>query len=88
MLNEYQIAETFEITGRGAVVVLDEVSERSVAKPYSAVILRPDGVELRTTVFKEWLLRREPTLVEREAYLLKGLHKDDIPIGSRLRFLR
>ena len=87
MPNEYKIAETFEIAGRGAVVVIDEVSNRTVTKPYPAQVLRPDGSRVSTTAYKEWPLRRQQTPIEKEGYMLEGLHKNDVPKGSRIRFL-
>jgi hypothetical protein len=42
---------------------------------------------LRADAFKEYLLRRQPAPIEKEAYMLRGLHKNDIPPGSRLRFV-
>jgi hypothetical protein len=83
---EYEIVETFEITGRGAVVVIDQVSERGVGKPHQVDVLMPGGGVIRTEAYKEWLLRRQPVPIEKEAYMLNGWHKNDIPLGSRLRF--
>ncbi len=86
---EHEIVETFEITGRGAAVIIDEVPQRSVGKPHQVEILTPDGEVIRAEAYKEWLLRRQPTPIEKEAYLLKGIHKNRIPpgSGSRLRFI-
>lgn len=87
MPTEHDIVETFEITGRGAVVVISEITEHDGGKPHKIEVVTPKGEVLRTEAFKEWFLRRQPTPIEKEAYMLKGLHKTDIPPGSRLRFL-
>ena len=87
MVNEFEISEVFEITGRGAVVAIDHVTDRAVGRPHPVEVVTPTGVVLRADAFKEWLLRRQPTPVENEAYMLRGLHKVDIPPGSRLRFV-
>ena len=87
MANEYAIAEVFEITGRGAVVVIDQVTDRAIGKAHPVEVITPTGEILRADAFKEHFLRRQLTPVENEAYMLRGLHKVDIPPGSRLRFV-
>lgn len=84
---EYDIVETFEITGRGAVVVIDAVSDRSGGRAYPIEVLTPGGVVIPAQAYREQPLRRQPGPVENEAYMLVGLHKNDIPAGSRLRFV-
>jgi hypothetical protein len=87
MTNEFAISEVFEITGRGAVAAIDQVTDRAVGKAHSVEVVTPTGEVLRADAFKELLLRRQPTPVEKEAYRLHGLHKVDVPPGSRLRFV-
>jgi hypothetical protein len=87
MPTEHDIVKAFEISGRGAVVVISEITEHSVGKPHKVEVVTPAGEVIGTEAFKEWLLRRQPTPVEKEAYMLKNLHKKDIPAGSRLRFV-
>jgi hypothetical protein len=87
MADEFAIAEVFEITGRGAVAAIDQVTDRAVGKAHPVEVVTPAGEILRADAFKEWFLRRLPTPVEKEAYMLRGLHKVDIPPGSRLRFV-
>ena len=87
MTNEFAIAEVFEITGRGAVAAIDQVTDRAVGKAHPVEVVTPSGEILRADAYKELLLRRQPTPIEKEAYLLRGLHKVDIPPGSWLRFI-
>ncbi|MCB9178001.1 MAG: hypothetical protein H6590_01060 [Flavobacteriales bacterium] len=89
MAIEYDIIDVFEITGRGAVVLIGETTDRSVFNPHKVELLKPDGGIVRTEAYKDLVLRRMPnaTPVEKEGYLLKGLHKPDVPLGSRLRFV-
>ncbi|NQD37622.1 hypothetical protein HPT27_11350 [Permianibacter sp. IMCC34836] len=87
MMSEHEIVQTFEITGRGAVVVIPDITAQRVGKSIKVEILTPNGATLCAEAFKEWLLRHQPEAVENEAYHLIGLHKKDIPEGSRLRFL-
>jgi translation elongation factor EF-Tu-like GTPase len=87
MAEEFAISDVFEITGRGAVAVIDEVTDRSVGKAHRVELIKPTGEIVGTEAFKEWLLRRDHVPLENEAYLLKGIHKADIPPGSRLRFV-
>jgi hypothetical protein len=79
-----RVAEAFQITGRGLVVAVEEVTELPVGKKLSARITTPDGTSIDAEAFKEWLLRRTPELLEKEAYLLVGLVKDDVPVGSEI----
>lgn len=79
--------ETFEITGRGAVVVISEITKHSVGKPHKVEVVTPKSQVIGTKAFNEWLLRGQQTPVENEAYMRKDLHKKDIPAGSRLRFI-
>lgn len=87
MAVEYDIIEVFEIPGRGAVVLIAETTDRSVREPHRVEVITPDRTVVKTEAYKEFLLRRQPTPVEKEGYLLKGLHKPEVPVGSRLRFL-
>jgi hypothetical protein len=84
---EYEISEIFEVTGRGAVVVIDAATGRKIRVIHRSGILKPDGTSLMPEAEKEYLLRRQPVVVEKEAYMLKALRKSDIPAGSRLRFV-
>ncbi|MGH1541912.1 MAG: hypothetical protein ACRBHB_15910 [Arenicella sp.] len=83
---EYTIIEKFEITGRGVVVVIDECTERVPGKAYNVMISADDSQNISAEAFKEWFLRRNPKPVEKEAYMLKGLHKKDIPDDAKILF--
>ncbi|WP_457338025.1 hypothetical protein [Rhizobacter sp. P5_C2] len=50
-------------------------------------LIKPSGEAINTDAFKEQLLRRLPQPTENEVFMLKGLHKDDVPAGSLIRFL-
>jgi hypothetical protein len=78
----FQIKERFQIAGRGTVVVIGETTELPVGKALRATVTRPDSSQLTAEAFKEWLLRRDQQPLEREAYLLRGIDKSDIPDGS------
>jgi len=55
-----------------------------VSKKLAATVVRPDGTMLNADAFKEWLLRRSTDSIEGEAFLLMGLSKADVPVGSQL----
>lgn len=78
-----QVLETFEIE-RGLIVAVAPASKLSVARRLNAVITRQDGSTVATTAYKEWLLNRDPSVQqdEKEAFLLLGVTKADVPIGS------
>lgn len=80
-----RVADTFQIAGRGLVVAVDEVTDLPVGKKLAATVVRPDGSTVDADAFKEWLLRRTPEPLESEAFLLPGLTKGDVPIGSELQ---
>lgn len=83
----YTVEETFEITGRGLVVILDRSTRASVGRPHAVRVITPSGRVFDTKAYKEWLLRRQPVVDEKEAFWLEGLHKSDVPRASELVFL-
>ena len=87
MNQKYKIVEKFNITGRGAIVVINEVTDRVPKQEYSVEILTENGTKLISSAFKEWLLRREAKPMEKECYCLKELDSDSIAIGSSLSFI-
>lgn len=87
MVAEYEIIEVFEITNRGVVAVIAETTERSVGETHKVEVVAPNREVVKTEAFKQFMHRRQPTPVEQEVYLLNGLHKPEVPVGSRLRFL-
>lgn len=88
MAIEYDINEVFELHGRGAVVPIEGTTDRRMGIRHKVQVLTPTGDVLEAEAYKEYLLlRTTPTVLEKECYVLKGLHKDDIPVRSRLRFL-
>ncbi len=87
MISEFAIVETFEITGRGAAVVVDRQTGRDGGRALPVRLIKPSGEAINTDAFKEQLLRRLPQPTENEVFMLKGLHKDDVPAGSLIRFL-
>jgi hypothetical protein len=87
MPTEFAIVEVFEITGRGIIAALDALTGRAVYGAHKVQVLKPTGEVISTEAYKESLLRRQPTPVENDAFLLKGLKKSDVPVGSRLLFV-
>jgi hypothetical protein len=82
---EFKVIETFEITGRGVVAVIDETVDLGVGKELRVVTTRPNGTLLEAHAYQEWLLRRQPTPVERAALLLVDIAKSEVPNGSSIR---
>jgi hypothetical protein len=80
-----EIEDTFDITGRGLAVAIGQTTNLPVGKKLSARVTRPDGSVVQADAYKEWFLRRTPEPLEREAFLLLGLSKADVPIGSSLQ---
>lgn len=80
------IINTFQIADRGTVIVLAGEIGLRVGHEYSAEVTKPDGSILTAPCFKEWLLRKAVPLDECEAFLLTNISKDQVPIGSTVRF--
>ncbi len=88
MVDKFIVVEVFEITRIGAVAVLDGPTGRSVCRAHRVQVLKPWGETATTEASKEWLRRRAtPAPVEDEAFLLKGMGKDDLPPGTLIQFL-
>ena len=85
--NAYSIKERFEITGRGVVIVIDEVTNRVPGKAYCVEVTGIDGQKIIAQAFKELLLRRHQVPIEYEAYVVKDVHAQDISDESVICFL-
>ena len=86
MTNEFAVVETFEILRRGAVAVVDKPTGRDVGRALRVELVKLSGEVVSTEAFKEYFLRRQPEPTENEAFMLKGLRKGDVPVGTVLRF--
>jgi len=80
----FQIEEKFKITGRGTVVVIAKTTSLPVGKVLHATIVLPDNSRMEVKAYKESLLRRIPEPLEKEAYLLQGVEKAQVPEGSTI----
>ena len=67
--------------------MLDEPTGRDAGRAHRVQLLKPSGEAVSAVAFKEWLLRRQPATHEKEAFLLKGIRKGDLPPGTFIRFL-
>ena len=83
---KFKILETFHITDRGLVVVLDGFTGLAIGVAHPTRITTPSGASHSSEAYNEWLLRRTPEPVENEAFILEELAKDDVPIGSVVEF--
>jgi translation elongation factor EF-Tu-like GTPase len=77
----FTIEDVFLITGRGVILVPGFKGEEAVRMGQEVLIKRPDGSEVRSTISgmdiprggqKNWGV----------AILVKGLSKEDVPVGS------
>jgi len=66
------------------VVAIGETTDLPVGRALSVTVFRPDGSQLSVRAFKEWLLRRDPRPLEKEAFLLRGVEKAQVPEGSSI----
>lgn len=82
----FTVKETFQISGRGTVIVLDGATDLSIGHEYVVEVTRPDGATLKAKCFKEWLLRKTTPPDESEAFLVNNISKEQVPIGSKVAF--
>ncbi len=87
MNEQFEVIEKFEIRGRGAVVVINEITERIPGKSYTVEVTGANNEILTAEAHKEWFLRRTPEPIEKEAYMLKGLHKKDLSEDATITFI-
>jgi hypothetical protein len=80
-----RVADTFVVTGRGLIVAVEETADLPVGKKLAATVIKRDGSAINADAFKERLLRYSTEPLEGEAFLLIGLAKEDVPVGSELR---
>ena len=78
----YIVVETFCISGRGAVVVLNECTELPFRRALRATVFLADGTKFEARASKELMLRRIPVPSEVEAFVLRDVEKGSVPIGS------
>jgi hypothetical protein len=81
------VGETFAVTGRRTVALFGGTTELGVGRPHPVLVETPDGKVHKCMAWKERLLRRRPVLDEHEGFLLAGLSKSDVPVGSTVTFL-
>jgi len=86
MSKRYKIVECFQIPNRGTAVVINNTTELPSGKCLSARIISPDGKYFNTEAFKEWVLRKNPEPLDKEAFLLMGVEKDTLVEGSVIEF--
>lgn len=82
----FLVDETFHIEGRGEVVLFSDRAGLPAGYALHARIRLPDGSMFEAQAFREFLRRTEPHVHEREAFLLKGLARDSVPVGSSIEF--
>ena len=83
---KFKIEEAFCITGRGVAVILNKGTDLNVGKDYLAELSKPDGTQLKVTASKEWLLRRDLTPPDSEAFMLVGIDQTEILKGTTIKF--
>ncbi len=81
------VMETFAVQGRGTIALLGGTTELGIGRPHPVLIETPDRAVHKCMAWKEWLLRRQSVLDEHEGFLLEGLSKSDVPVGSTVTFL-
>lgn len=77
-----QIVESFQITGRGTVIVVDTKTELPVGRCLKATVHKADGSVKVYTAWKEWLLRSNKEQLEDEAFLVVDATIAHIPVGA------
>jgi hypothetical protein len=84
-MHEFIVVDTFQLAGRGLVVTGSVATPLAAGVAHRAETVTPGGRVLRRSAFREFLLRSASPVDEREAFLLPGTTKDEVPTGSRVR---
>ncbi len=77
----YKVEERFALTARGTALVIKETTGFPAATCLRAIVYRPDGTQLVAEAFKDFVLQGSPAPLEREAFVLRGVDKNEIPHG-------
>jgi hypothetical protein len=78
------ITESFEISNRGAAVLLDRFGEWALGEDLDVQIISPDGQETTARASVELVRRSRPNPHERAALLIHGATPASLPPGSTL----
>lgn len=79
-----KIVQSFFVTGRGMVAVVDEHTELPIRRTLIAEITRADGRAVTARCTKEYVLSRRPEVIEKEAYLLEGTTAGSVSEGDEI----
>lgn len=79
-----RIVQTFCITGRGTVAVVDERTALPIRCVLTAEITRADGTRIVTRCQENFIHGRIPQPYEKEVYLLLGTPPVDISVGDEI----
>ena len=85
--HEFTVEDTFNITGRGLAAVGGGRSDLPVGCLLRTEIRTPDGRVLHAQSYREFLTIRIPQPRERDAFLLVGMAREEVPVGSTVRVL-
>lgn len=77
-----KIIQSFQITGRGIVVQIDEKTDLPIGRCIKAIIHQHDGSTEEYDALKEWLLRRSRKPIEDEAFLIVDATSEQVPLGG------
>ena len=79
------VADTFEITGRGLVVVPGPLeSEYEGPRRFPVRLDLPNGDRLTAELTLEHIRKTPPPTEYRYVCLLRGLAKSDVPVGTEI----
>jgi len=81
---ERKIVQSFRITGRGTVAVVDEHTALPIRCVLRVEITRADGTRIVTRCEKNFIHGRLPRAYEKEVYLLLGTAPVDISAGDEI----
>ena len=79
------VADTFQVTGRGLVVVPGPLQGEFPGPAELAVDLkRPDGSLIPAILAVFWFFQSPPAKEPRWGCVLKGVEKSDVPMGTEI----
>ncbi len=87
---EYKIEETFQITDRGLVILVNAVNDFPPGKRFEVIIKDTNGDKvLCDTATQEWARKlRDDGSVESITFLMATAVKEQVPVGGSIVLIR
>src|SRR4051812_2732369 len=80
-----RVADVFDVTGRGLIVVPGPLlSEYSGPSELKVALRRPDGSTSDARLEVQWFFQTPPPVERRLGCIVSGVSKSDVPVGTEV----